>query len=150
MKVLILSQVFPVNHPRKGEPTEFEEKYLSGEKIHTIRLNAKNYFKDGDDVSVRKWSAKPRCSSQVIIRGRQTIGIEPCVLDYAQQAATFPRHIPFSEIAKNDGLSVADFNKWFFPSGKRLEPVVACFFHFTEFRYTAGRLEACGTKDGTK
>ncbi len=37
MKVLTFSKVFPQKHINAGEPTNFKEKILSGEKIHTIR-----------------------------------------------------------------------------------------------------------------
>ena len=69
--VLILSQVFPADHPRAGEPTNFEEKVLCGlgkssgfePKIHTMRSNYQ-YWRDrfvlinkGDAcLSIRKWS----------------------------------------------------------------------------------------------
>lgn len=37
--VLIVSQRFPMTHPRKGQPTMFIENILNKTKIHTIRGN---------------------------------------------------------------------------------------------------------------
>lgn len=37
--VITLSQYFLATHKRAGDPTDFKEKFLSGEKIHTIRAN---------------------------------------------------------------------------------------------------------------
>lgn len=37
--VLTLSKSFPRTHARAGEPTEFQEKFLSGEKTHSIQVH---------------------------------------------------------------------------------------------------------------
>jgi len=93
-KVLIFSRTFPANHPRKGQPTYFVEKFWNslrdndlplpknidfpesfmwsilplsnfGPKHHTIRSG--NRFKVGDKFSARVWSGKPYRSKQIII-----------------------------------------------------------------------------------
>lgn len=138
MKVITLSKRFPAYHPRKGDQTGFLGAYLAGRKLHTIRKNRKEYFKDGDKVSVRQWSERPYASKQEIVEDGRKIGIEPVLLDYCEQAAVHPRRIPFSELAENDGLSVKDFNDWFFPEGNRLNTVDADIVHFTDFRYAGG------------
>lgn len=46
---LKVSKTFPCTHPRKGELTNFREKILSGEKIHTIRSNY-DYWKKKIDM----------------------------------------------------------------------------------------------------
>lgn len=58
MKVLTFSKVFPQKHINAGEPTNFKEKILSGEKIHTIRPET-NKWKIGDQISMRYWTDKP-------------------------------------------------------------------------------------------
>ena len=37
--VITLSRNFLAYHKRAGEETHFKEKFLSGEKLHTIRAN---------------------------------------------------------------------------------------------------------------
>lgn len=78
--VITLSQVFPVTHIRKGEPTGFKDKFLAaikqleGEwwKLHTIRANYELWKKRFDEIaagnaclSVRQWTEKPYRSKQV-------------------------------------------------------------------------------------
>jgi len=92
-RVLTFSRVFPVYHPRKGEPTRFIEKIYAGladilpefkipndandywewleyyncttPKYHTIRAGSR--WKVGDKFSPRVWSGKPYQSKQIII-----------------------------------------------------------------------------------
>jgi hypothetical protein len=134
----MLSKVFPAYHPRAGEPTGFREKFLSGEKIHTIRANEKSHFKDGDVISVREWSGKPYRSKQVVIRDGVKIGVEPVALDHDDNIADFmePVAAPFKTIAKNDGLREVDFVDWFFPPSSKHD-FTGDIIHFTDFRYAA-------------
>lgn len=63
---LKVSKMFPCTHPRKGEPTMFKEKILSGEKIHTLRGNY-DYWKEKVDqvnsgshfLCIEQWSKVP-------------------------------------------------------------------------------------------
>lgn len=92
-KIITFSRVFPVYHPRRGEPTNFVEKvwesirneknidspqyhFMKFEseimrwktfspKHHTIREGKR--FKVGDKFSPRVWSGKPYNSKQIII-----------------------------------------------------------------------------------
>ena len=90
---LTLSQTFPAKHPRKGEPTYFEEKLqnagvkmnnkswcaglipcLYNTKLHTIRANYPFWAKRFEQIaageavlSVRQWSGKPYRSKMVEI-----------------------------------------------------------------------------------
>ena len=66
MKVLTFSKVFPQKHINAGEPTNFKEKILSGEKIHTIRPETTKW-KIGDKISMRYWTGKPYHSKQEIL-----------------------------------------------------------------------------------
>jgi hypothetical protein len=145
VKVITLSKVFLKGHPREGEPTNFRDKFLSGEKIHTIRMNRNGYYKDGDVVSVRQWSVKPYRSKQDVIADGVKIGIEPIVFFKKRlnrpavfsKAARWP--INYVRLAHNDGLSVDDFVNWFYL--KSASGFDASIIHFTNFRYAKGDTE---------
>lgn len=151
MKVLILSKKFMAGHPRAGEPTNFREKYLYAcshphpwrdtdqwPKIHTLRFNAKGYYKTGDVVSVRQWRGKPFRSKQEEI-GQSAIRVEPIILEahdgYITELKTAVARMSFRPevLAYNDGLTNFDFLTWFFPkgNGKLLVDII----HFTKYRY---------------
>jgi hypothetical protein len=139
MKVLISSRHFPKSHLRAGEKTEFVRKILAGEKIHTIRANAKGYFKDGEMVSLRYWSGRPRCSKQVEFAFGK-IWIEPIRLVFASDgisAFAGEERIDVALLTHGDGLSIPDFRAWFFPDGKYGE-FRGDILHFTDFRYAGG------------
>ena len=145
--VLTVSRTFPKTHKRAGEQTWFVEKIneagmpisdepIMGKKIHTIRANYELWKKRIDEVqkgnaiiSIRYWSGKPYNSKQVEIcqlNRFSGIGLEeviiPCMNDID--------HI--KQLAKNDGLSLEDFEEWFkkYDFSKPL-----AIIHFTAFRY---------------
>ncbi len=126
MKVLTLAKKFPVYHPRAGEPTGFREAFLNGTKIHTIRINAKGYWKDGDIVSVRQWSGRPYASKQEVIKDGVRIGVVPVAFFNFSVHADMPR---------NDGLSPDDFDSWFFSKSSD-SAYGGSILHFTDFRYS--------------
>ena len=136
MKVVILSRYFPAYHPRKGEPTNFVKSYKAGGKIHTIRSNAKGYYKDGEMVSLRYWSGKPYCSKQVEI-GQTRIGIESVSIKSGVCPVLFTNGYqrPLPQLAENDGLSFGNFLDWFFPPNKPYCDFLGDILHFTDFRY---------------
>jgi hypothetical protein len=43
--ILMIAKNFLATHPRKGQPTNFKEKILAKEKIHTIRHNYAHWEK---------------------------------------------------------------------------------------------------------
>ena len=72
--VITLSQVFPVTHERKGEPTGFKDKFLAAigkadgnwKKFHTIRANYELWKKRFEEIDagraclcIRQWTGKP-------------------------------------------------------------------------------------------
>ena len=87
--VIMLSQTFPANHPRRGEETKFKQKIINaifvnqgwnkiaaypelGDKLHTIRVNYDLWKKRIDEVqrgdaclSLRQWEGKPYRSKQI-------------------------------------------------------------------------------------
>lgn len=145
--VLTVSRVFPKTHARSGEPTYFREKILSAEKLHTIRANYHLWKKRIDEVnageailSVRYWSGKPYNSKQLRIVefdkdsgvGVQMLFFDECSINKALIADSSRTFIPPSEIAKNDGLSLKDFEEWFrkYDLSKPM-----AIIQFTKFRY---------------
>lgn len=140
--VLTLAKKFPSTHQKKGTPTHFFEKYLSGEKKHTLRGNYELWRKRSDNInagkailSIREWTGMPYRSPQReldILRkvGLQKLEMTPlgwfvdgCDSDFTTQ-----------DFAANDGLSIQNFYDWF--RGKitnDMEPMA--IIHFTDFRY---------------
>jgi len=134
MKVITLSKTFLQGHPRAGEPTGFREAFLGGRKLHTIRANAKGYYKTGDIISVRQWSGKPYASKQEVIRD----GVEIAVVNiYISERGVFfwtmSSLIPGKIIARNDGLSLPDFLDWF--KMKETGGFLGSLIYLTDFRY---------------
>lgn len=91
--VITLSRVFPVSHPKAGQPTCFREKMANAiyhmrhpnvfdpyepteatEKYHTIRANYELWRKRFEQIergeaclSIRQWTGKPYASKQIEI-----------------------------------------------------------------------------------
>lgn len=156
--IITLSRYFPVKHSKAGEPTNFRDAFYEGlvfnrgsectylrPKLHTIRANYPLWEKRIKDIqegkaflSVRQWSGKPYWSKQIEIARLTTangVGIQKlCFLGdnfnggYIRNGA-----YPSDKIlAKNDGLSLADWEEWF--RGYDLSKPLA-IIHFTKFRY---------------
>ena len=149
--VITLSQNFPAMHKQAGKPTNFKEKFLRGEKIHTIRANYPLWEKrikevqDGRAVlSVRQWTGKPYRSKQVEITtltaedeiGVQTARIVAGIYLKIIFGENFEHYFVSEEertlLAKNDGLSLEDWKEWF-RSYDITKPMA--IIHFTKFRY---------------
>lgn len=156
--VITLSRCFPAKHSKAGESTQFRDAFYAGQvfnrgseclyvrpKLHTIRANYPLWEKRIKDIqegkaflSVRQWSGKPYWSKQIEIARLTTangVGIQKlCFLGdnfnggYIRNGA-----YPSDKIlAKNDGLSLADWEEWF--RGYDLSKPLA-IIHFTKFRY---------------
>lgn len=159
--VITLSQVFPVTHSRKGEPTGFKDKFLAAIckevciclKLHTIRANYELWKKRFDEIDagraclcIRQWSGQPYRSKQVELARlthKDGIGIQQLKIDkfpiedstawYGFVDGYTQNHNEFFEkLAHNDGLSFADWYEWF--KGYDLSKPLA-IIHFTKFRY---------------
>lgn len=142
--VLTLSKSFPRTHARAGEPTEFREKFLKKEKIHTIRANYELWSKRIKEVqagqavlSVRQWTGKPYASPQEEIAkltAADGIGIQRLdIFDLMRPAKVDSSQlVDLIGLAHNDGLSFSDWYDWF-----RLADVKKpmAIIHFTKFRY---------------
>lgn len=142
-KVITFSRVFPVYHPKAGQPTNFIEKiyagladiyedfkipndandfwdfheyYNSKPKFHTIRGG--NRWKVGDKFSPRVWSGKPYNSKQIIlapdIEVKKVWSFSKDLISknfYLNGIEVQPDSL--LEIAKNDGLEIAELLLWF-------------------------------------
>lgn len=69
--VIMFAKQFMTSHPRVGEATDFAEKIIKGDKIHTLRGNYEYWKKIVDEVnsgiavlSGRVWTDKPYKSKQ--------------------------------------------------------------------------------------
>lgn len=142
--VITLSRNFLAYHKRAGEETHFKEKFLSGEKIHTIRANYPLWEKRIKEVqeerailSIRQWTGKPYRSKQVEIAtltaengvGLQRLEFTDCRLRFPYVGSEWTSMV---SLAKNDGLSLNDWVGWF--GGYDLSEPMA-IIHFTKFRY---------------
>lgn len=142
--VITLSRYFLAAHSKAGMPTDFKEKFLNGEKIHTIRANYplwENRIKEVQDgkamLSIRQWTSKPYWSKQIEIArltAENGVGIER--LEFANGKLGMPRigivYQRKHELARNDGLTLDDWQEWF--RGYDLSKPMA-IIHFTKFRY---------------
>ena len=141
--VLTLSKVFPKAHARAGEPTEFREKFLSSEKIHTIRASYSLWKKrikevqEGNAVlSIRQWTGMSYYSKQVEI-ARLTaddgVGIQKLELTNDPSECIIEDHrYSYVFIAKNDGWGADDWITWF---SCHVPSKPMAIIHFTKFRY---------------
>lgn len=155
--VITLSQVFPVTHIRKGEPTGFKDKFLAAIgktegkwlKVHTIRANYDLWKERFDEIEagraclcIRQWTGKPYCSKQVelaVLTKEDGIGIQKLetVKEKYQSRAILLCYIDGKQqipdtLAKNDGLSFQDWNNWFWRYDLT-KPLAV--IQFTKFRY---------------
>ncbi len=151
--VLTVSDKFPKNHPKSGEPTNFPLSIKHYDKIHTIRGNYALWEKRFEKIntgkailSVRVWEGKPYYSKQrEIFRYdyRRKIGVEKLNMDTFDVGRddnnevflnfqVGNRMVSADLLAKNDGLSYEDFENWF--KGYDFSKPMA-IIHFTNFRY---------------
>lgn len=137
--VLTVSKNFPATHPRKGEPTDFIQKIISGEKIHTIRNNVELWTSRAKAVnegkailSIRQWSGKPYRSKQVEVGQYTEIGIQTVAVSlFGNITVGKDRRVTLYSLSTNDGLSIEDFSSWFGVWGNKSKVII----HFTDFRY---------------
>jgi len=161
---IMLSKVFPATHSRKGEPTYFSQKVQAGQrptafpnevpKLHTIRENY-NLWRDriaqvqaGEaEICLRQWTGAPYRSKTVeIMRLGWQDGVGIQKLNFGWRG---DKQVPViegwymdgecgskKELAKNDGLSLEDWQEWF--KGHEKDTVYdkpLAIIHFTNFRY---------------
>lgn len=148
---IMISKQFMAKHPKRGEPTEFRQKILAREKIHTIRDNYAYWARIAEEVnsgrgvlSLRQWTKSPYNYARDGSKQEEFLRLEKmCVQNvyvYVDTNINFPRvtidgkqQIAW-EVERNDGFSAplgnADFCAWF---KKPLNG--GALIHFTDFRY---------------
>ena len=157
--VLMLSQVFPTDHPKAGKPTGFQNKLqaalngwsdLTFAKLHTIRANYHLWAKRFEQIergeaclSIRQWIGKPYASKQIeIVRLTKEDGIGLQKFEvYANYAGINNwqhfkiddrGYMSINDIPNKDGLSREDWIDWF--KNYDLSKPMA-IIQFTKFRY---------------
>ena len=152
--VLTISRTFPKTHRRAGDSTNFATKILMGlqgynnDKRHTIRDNYPLWKKRIAEVntgrailSLREWSGKPYQSKQtIVLEFDHTSGIGVQELKSMDETFAFieskigiAQNYHLATLAKNDGLSLEDFQEWFKGYEKTTPKAI---IHFTNnFRY---------------
>uniref|UniRef100_UPI003217553F hypothetical protein n=1 Tax=uncultured Draconibacterium sp. TaxID=1573823 RepID=UPI003217553F len=126
--VIMVSRVFPTDHPKVGTITGFIPKIEQGEKQHTIRGNYDFWKKRIDKViageayiSLRFWIGKPYRSAQHEFLQLEKAGIQKIEIDYngaeeiISQINGGAYGVGLRTVAANDGLKFTDFLDWFFP-----------------------------------
>lgn len=157
--VLMLSKVFPADHPKAGIPTGFQHKLqaaLNGwsdhafAKLHTIRANyplwAKRFeqIERGDAcLSIRQWSGKPYASKTIEIARltkEEGIGLQKFEVYANYDGINNWQHfkiddrgyMSINDIPNKDGLTREDWIDWF--KNYDLSKPFA-IIQFTKFRY---------------
>ena len=146
--VLMISKKFLAYHTKKGLPTDFEAKIKSKEKVHTIRANYELWKKKIDEVKsgkaelvLKQWSGLPyRTKQEKLFIYDKDDNIDVSKLTFSEEKGFVINDEVFVSaevLAKNDGLSIQDFQDWFkvFPT----EPMA--IIHFTGFRYVGCKFD---------
>ena len=137
--VLLVAKNFLKYHPKSGDQTKFEDKIRSGEKLHTIRSNFKEWEKkirsieEGNSkLLIKQWSGVPYRSPQVrLFEFEDGIGIQKLEVKEGKFIVDEKTEVSIEELADKDGLTVQEFKDWFqvFPT----KPMA--IIHFSNFRY---------------
>lgn len=147
---IMVAQNYLACHPKKGQPTGFEQAILDGTKIHTIRADYEGWVKKAEKInaglaylSLRKWSGLPYRSNVVEIKRLFGVGVQKVTLespntinrilsiDSAVFSPLSTTNYKLRELAKNDGfLYHQDLLDWF-----QNKPFEGAIIHFTNFRY---------------
>lgn len=159
--VLMVARVFPFEHPRKGEDTNFKQFIMKQKKIHTIRGNYDLWKKRIDKIntgeaylSLRQWEGKAYHSKQPEFLSIDKIGLQKLTIvdhgNFWYMRIDSPDGTPkihsdcidgggyrhdmrmFEMLSSNDGLGIVDFKNWF--EKYDLSKPMA-IIHFTGFRY---------------
>ena len=159
---IMLSKHFPATHPQKGQPTFFRDKVLAAvfkdstqrQKLHTIRENyplwlerIKQVEAGEAEICLRQWTGAPYRSKTVEIMRlgwQDGVGIQKLNFGWhnGEQIPVIEGWYMYgengskAELAKNDGLSLEDWQEWF--KGHEKDTVYdkpLAIIHFTNFRY---------------
>ena len=137
-KVITFSTFFPAYSQHRLIRTYFEHKILSGEKKHTIRSG--NRWKVGDKFSPRIWTDKPYHSPQKIICDDLTICkiwgfkiLDGRVFLINNTTELYVDKDLLTQIAKNDGLTLIQFDDWFKGGRKDFQGQILCWDPTVEY-----------------
>ena len=146
--VLMIAKKFLAYHTKKGLPTDFEMKIKSKDKVHAIRANYELWKKKINEVKsgkaelvLKQWSGLPYRTKQekiFIYDKDDEIGVSKLTFSEKDGFKINDEvFVPAEILAKNDGLSIEDFQDWFkvFPT----EPMA--IIHLSGFRYTADKFD---------
>lgn len=134
--ILGFKQKFP-----NGTPTNFKEKILSGQKIHSLRES--NRFSAGMSIQMA-YGVRTKHYEQ-FNKGIESLSIcksvqslylcyvdEDCMVATLEGAKT---DWTIDSLIKNDGLTYEQFVKWFFPTPTKKYEWKGFIIHWTDFKY---------------
>lgn len=130
--VLGFTQIFPW-----GGETRFKEKVLTGSKLHSIRVDAKRRWHAGRVIQMVTGN-RTRQFSQFLVR--PCTGVQEITIVFDERGKIEwvivgkKRVHSYEVIAKNDGLNLLDFEKWFYAASTR-GVFKGRVIHWTDLRY---------------
>ena len=139
--VLMIAKNFLAYHKRAGQSTEFEAKIKDKDKVHTIRPNFDKWKEKIEEVKsgkaelvLKQWEGRPYHSTPnklFIFDAKDDVEVSKLTKTEDGFFVNDTIKVEPEILAKNDGLSLQDFEDWFkvFPT----EPMA--IVHFNSFRY---------------
>ena len=139
--VLMIAKNFLAYHKKAGQSTEFEAKIKDKEKVHTIRPNYEKWKEKIEEVKsgkaelvLKQWEGRPYHSTPnklFIFDEKDNVEVSKLTKTADGLFVNDTKKVEPEDLAKNDGLSLQDFEDWFkvFPT----EPMA--ILHFNSFRY---------------
>ena len=138
--VLMIAKNFLAYHKRAGQSTEFEAKIKDRDKVHTIRPNYEKWKEKIEEVKsgkaelvLKQWEGRPYHSTpNKLFKKKKKDDVDVSKLTKTADGFFVNDTIKVEPeiLAKNDGLSLQDFEDWFkvFPT----EPMA--IIHLNSFR----------------
>ena len=139
--VLMIAKNFLAYHKRAGQSTEFEAKIKDKDKVHTIRPNYEKWKEKIEEVKsgkaelvLKQWEGRPYHSTPnklSIYDDKDDVYVSKLTKTADGFFVNDTIKVEPEILAKNDGLSLQDFEDWFkvFPT----EPMA--LIHLNGFRY---------------
>ena len=136
--VLMIAKNFLAYHKRAGQATEFEAKIKDKDKVHTIRPNYEKWKEKIEEVKsgkselvLKQWEGRPYHSTPNKLFIFDDVEVSKLTKTADGFFVNDTKKVEPKDLAKNDGLSLQDFEDWFkvFPT----EPMA--ILHFNSFRY---------------
>ena len=127
---ILFYSAFPKHHRRAGEPTGFQKRIKTKNKIHTLRHKGHTH-EEGTVVFLRYVDCNLSFATAVIH------SIAPATLELKDgklNVLVNNVEVRSSTFAHNDGLSTEDLISWFFPKGSPAK-IEVDVIHLTTFKY---------------